>query len=114
VRSALLDEECRVKLKAGMQLKSAVSTVEIVVIRAPAEEVIVTCGGALMLTPDEEPSAVSGPSEIDEGDGPILGKRYANEEIGIECLCVKPGKGQLAVDGVPLPIKEAKQLPASD
>ena len=31
-----------------------------------------------------------------------------------ELLCVKPGKGSLSVDGVPLVVKDAKPLPASD
>jgi hypothetical protein len=29
-------------------------------------------------------------------------------------LVTKPGKGALALDGQPLPLKEAKPLPASD
>lgn len=32
----------------------------------------------------------------------------------MEVLCTKPGQGTLALNGVPLPLKAAKPLPASD
>jgi hypothetical protein len=47
-------------------------------------------------------------------DGTLLGKRYADEDLGVEVLCTKAGTGTLALDGTPLPIKAAKPLPASD
>jgi hypothetical protein len=43
-----------------------------------------------------------------------MGKRFADEETGLEVLCVKPGAGTLTVDGRPIGAKEAKKLPASD
>ena len=43
-----------------------------------------------------------------------VGKRYANEEIGLEVLCTKAGTGTLTVNGEVLLPKEAKPLPASD
>ncbi len=43
-----------------------------------------------------------------------MGKRYVDEAGTIELLCVKPGKGTLALDGAALVLKEAKPLPASD
>jgi len=46
--------------------------------------------------------------------GAVMGKRYIDATGQIELLCVKPGKGSLAVDGVALTLKEAKPLPASD
>lgn len=47
-------------------------------------------------------------------DGTQLGKRYADEGVGIEVLCTKPGTGTLTVNGDRLPMKEAKPLPSSD
>jgi hypothetical protein len=47
-------------------------------------------------------------------DGSQLGKRYADDEFGVELLCTKAGQGTLAVNGRPLPLKAAKPLPASD
>jgi hypothetical protein len=44
----------------------------------------------------------------------LLGKRYVHQASGLELLCVKPGAASLSVDGELLPLKSAKQLPASD
>jgi hypothetical protein len=100
------------ELKAGVQLKSAVSTTEVVVVRAPKEQVTLTCGGAPMLGRDED----SGGSEIQGGDegSALLGKRYVDDASDIEVLCTKPGDGTLAVDGRGLELKSAKPLPSSD
>ena len=43
-----------------------------------------------------------------------MGKRYVDSAGSVELLCVKPGKGSLALDGVVLTVKDAKPLPASD
>ena len=100
------------KLRAGQTLHSAVDATTVVVIRAPDDDLSVSCGGQEMLeaAPDPVPTAAddSGP------DGAQLGKRYADESVGIELLCTKAGGGALAVNGNPLPLKEAKPLPASD
>jgi hypothetical protein len=43
-----------------------------------------------------------------------MGKRYADDDLGLEVLCTKPGPGSLSVGDTPLPVKGAKPLPASD
>ena len=43
-----------------------------------------------------------------------MGKRYSDEESGLEVLCSKAGEGALAGDGRALPVKGAKPLPSSD
>ena len=43
-----------------------------------------------------------------------MGKRYVDEAGRVELLCVKAGKGSLAIDGVALKTKDAKSLPSSD
>jgi hypothetical protein len=48
------------------------------------------------------------------GDGPLLGKRYADDDLGLELLCTRAGTGALTVDGRPLLLKGAKPLPSSD
>ena len=48
------------------------------------------------------------------GDGPQLGKRYADEELGLELLCTRAGAGALTADGAVLGLKGAKPLPSSD
>ena len=98
------------KLRAGQTLHSAVDATTVVVIRAPDDDVSVTCGGQEMLDAAPSPARAAADSA---GDGAQLGKRYADESLGIELLCTKAG-GALAVNGNPLPLKEAKPLPASD
>jgi hypothetical protein len=101
------------KLRPGLKLHSAVSDAQVVVVKAPDGDLEVTCGGAPMVPDGEEaPAGV----ELDPslGEGPLLGKRYADEELGIELLCARPGDGALAVDGQVLLVKGAKPLPSSD
>jgi hypothetical protein len=50
----------------------------------------------------------------DFSSGTLMGKRYVDAAGTFELLCVKPGKGNLSVDGVALTIRDAKPLPASD
>jgi hypothetical protein len=101
------------KLRPGQKLHSAVCDAQVVVVRAPSTEVDVGCGGAPLLDEGQEPEHVA---ELDAalGDAPLLGKRYADEEVGLELLCTRPGKGALTLDGRPLPLKGAKPLPSSD
>jgi hypothetical protein len=99
------------QLKAGTRLRSAVSDVEVVVIRAPADEVDLTCGGAAMVEGD----AGGGGSISPGSEGSIvLGKRYVDAADRLEVLCTKPGEGALALDGEELVLKSAKPLPSSD
>jgi hypothetical protein len=56
------------------------------------------------------------PQAIEAGfdQGTQLGKRYADEELGVEVLCTKAGEGSLSVGETLLAVKGAKPLPASD
>jgi hypothetical protein len=47
-------------------------------------------------------------------EGTALGKRYAEEDLGIELLCTKAGEGDLFANGSRLLVKGAKPLPSSD
>lgn len=99
------------KLSVGQSLYSAVGATAVVVIRAPESEVGLTCGGEPMVT-EAAPPTSSVPS-TDEGSTQ-LGKRYADDASGLELLCTKADAGTLAVNGTPIPLKDAKPLPASD
>ena len=101
------------ELRPGLKLQSAVSDVQVVVVKAPAGEVEVGCGGAPMVA-DGDPVDASATLDASLGDGPQLGKRYADDERGIELLCAKGGDGALTVDGEVLQLKGAKPLPSSD
>jgi hypothetical protein len=100
-----------VKLRAGQTLHSAVDATTVVVIRAPDDDVSVTCGDAEMLesAPASPPAGGGG-----DGEGAQLGKRYVDDAGSIELLCTKAGSAALAVNGAPVGLKEAKPLPASD
>jgi hypothetical protein len=100
------------QLKAGARLKSATDETQIVVVRAPEGDVELTCGGHPLVPLDDEIA----PAAVEDGhSGPtLIGKRYADDGVGIELLCTKGGAGALFVNGAPLPLKEAKPLPSSD
>lgn len=99
--------------KPGSRMRSAVCATEVVVIAAPAQDIVLSCGGAPLLAEgDAAPPGVTLDSAAAEGTQ--LGKRYTNEAGTLELLCVKRGDGSLACAGVPLQIKGAKPLPSSD
>ena len=100
------------KLRVGQTLTSTVDATSLVVVRAPEEELAVTCGGAAMVPPGEAPVAGAAPGE--PGGGLLMGKRYADDALGLELLCVKAGDYPVAVNGATLLQKNAKPLPASD
>jgi hypothetical protein len=99
-------------LKAGARFKSAVCDTQVMVIKAPPGEFELSCGGAEMLAPTAEIGAATLQSL--HSTGTLIGKRYVNADESLELLCTKGGKGSLALNGVPLEVKQAKQLPSSD
>ncbi len=104
------------KLRPGLKLQSPVTETQLVVVRAPDAEVELAAGGVPLAEDGAEPAG--GPSTgvgLDaSGEGPKLGKRYADDELGLELLCTRAGEGALTVDGRPLLEKGAKPLPSSD
>ncbi len=96
-------------MKPGTKLKSIVCDTEVMLIRCG--EGTVECGGSAMA--EAKPDTLAALSE-DHSGGSLMGKRYVDASGAFELLCVKPGKGSLAVNGVALTIKDAKPLPASD
>ena len=100
-------------LKPGSRWKSAVCTGEVVVVRASAQATALECGGHPMVAHgDERPEGLS--PAVDRAEGIQVGKRYFDDETGTEALCSKAGAGSLSMDGRPLQLRAAKQLPASD
>ena len=96
-------------MKPGTKLKSTVCDTEIMVIRGSGA--VVECGGAPMA---EERPAQRGNLKPDFAQGTQIGKRYVDAAGTLELLCVKHGQGSLSIGGVPLQLKDAKPLPASD
>lgn len=101
------------QLKPGLRLESATCDTQVVVVKAPKDstEVDVRCGGEPMV---EMGAAGERLPRASEGDATLLGKRYADDELGLELLCTQGGDGSLAVGDQPLLVKGAKPLPSSD
>ena len=101
-------------LRTGARLRSQVDSTEIIVVRAPARPVSLTCGGHPMIDVKAEPDAGLTLNAA-QAEGSPVGKRFTLEEDpALEVLVTKGGDGSLAEGGVLLIVKEAKQLPSSD
>lgn len=98
-------------LRPGIKLNSAVCDTQIMVLRAPAGEVDIHCGGAPMSTDDV---SEKGDVNSDLSGGTLVGKRYVDEGETMEFLCTRGGDGTIQVNGDALGVKQAKQLPSSD
>jgi hypothetical protein len=100
-------------LRLGARYRSQVCTTEIIVVRAPATEVDLRCGGQPVVIASTPADTVR-TQEADESllGGTVMGKRYADGDL--EVLAVKAGSGSLTADGRPLTIKASKPLPSSD
>lgn len=100
-------------LKPGSRWKSAVCDAEVVVVRPAKTPITLECGGYPMI-----PHAAVKPTALavdqEHAEGCQAGKRFSDEESGVEVLCTKAGAGSLSIDGRPIGAKEAKKLPSSD
>ncbi|WP_019873068.1 hypothetical protein [Sporichthya polymorpha] len=101
------------ELKIGQRLRSQVDETEVVVVRAPAGSIELTCGGHPMI--DQAAAPADGLNLVEgEASGVHLGKRYADAAQTVELLVTKAGRGSLSLNGEVLEPKVAKPLPASD
>ncbi len=101
------------ELKPGSRWKSAVCGGEMVVVRPPKVAGTLACGGHAVV--EFANNGNNGAAVIEGHDGGLLmGKRYIDEDSGLEVLGSKPGKGALSFEGRLMPTKDAKPLPASD
>ena len=100
------------QLKPGTRLQSTVCDTQTIVVKAPADDLDVRCGGSPMVPLGT--TAEKAELAADFKEGTELGKRYATEDGGLELLCTKAGEGSLSIGEQPLPRKDAKPLPSSD
>ena len=100
------------QLKPGTRLQSTTCDTQVVVVKAPADDLDLRCGGQPMAAVDEQVERAA-PAD-GRAEGTLLGKRYALDGAGLELLCSKAGEGSLSVGDDPIPLKEAKALPSSD
>jgi hypothetical protein len=100
-----------VQLKPGTRLESVTCGTQVVVVKAPSADVDVRCGGEPMQPVgtggDRHPMSAT-------GEPTLVGKRYADDDLGLELLCTSAGEGALSVGDQPLLVKGAKPLPSSD
>jgi hypothetical protein len=102
------------RLLPGLRLHSQVCDTEVIVIRPGATPVDLRCGGVPMTPDDTAPAEKAGPDPA-HAAGTLLGKRYTTAPgASLEILVTKPGAGSLSDGDVPLVLKAARQLPASD
>lgn len=101
------------EIKTGARLRSAVCSTEVIVVKATPGEVDLRCGGAPMLAASETRDPSRLPDEAFAA-GTLMGKRYADEAMGLELLVTKPGSGTLTLADQPVQLKDAKPLPSSD
>ena len=100
------------ELRPGLRLESTTCDTQVVVVRAPAgADVDVRCGGEPMREVGTDGPRL--PISL-AGDATLIGKRYADDDLGLELLCTRGGEGALSVGDTPLPVKGAKPLPSSD
>jgi hypothetical protein len=99
-------------IKTGTRLKSQVCDTEVIVVKTGDGLDDLRAGGVPMreIGADADSGAVLDP-KFSEGN--VMGKRYV-DVAGAEVLVTKAGAGTLSIGEVPLSIKEAKPLPASD
>lgn len=101
------------ELRPGLRLESTTCDTQVVVVRAPRDtaDVDVRCGGEPMRELGTGGARIPISSD---GEATLLGKRYADDDLGLELLCTRGGDGALAVGDTPLLVKGAKPLPSSD
>lgn len=99
------------ELKPGSRLQSQADETQVVVVRSPADPIDLRCGGHPMVEIGAEPDLTPTPG-FDAGTQ--VGKRYADDTLGVEILCTKGGAGSLSVGEELLAVKGAKPLPSSD
>jgi hypothetical protein len=104
------------KVKAGTRLRSAVCDTEVIVVRAPAVEVTLHCGGQPMtlIAGNGSQRTASAAPDPALADGTQLGKRYVAAEPVLEVLCTRAGAGTLTLGDLPLAVANSKPLPSSD
>jgi hypothetical protein len=99
-------------VKVGARLGCPQCPTEVVVTRATEASAVLACSGSGLVGLEED-RPQGGHAEA-AAEPAQLGKRYVDDEGGLELLCTKPGAGQLSCDGRPVSLKSAKPLPSSD
>jgi len=100
-------------IKSGTRLKSQVCDTQVIVVKTADSLDELRAGGAPMVPLDSDAAAGDAGLDPEFSAGAVMGKRYV-DDAGAEVLVTKAGAGTLSIGTVPMSIKEAKPLPASD
>lgn len=100
-------------LKTGARLRSQVDDTQVIVVRAPADDLDLRIGGHPAIDVGAEP-AVGLSLEQGDAEPALMGKRYTREEGDLELLVTKAGQAALTIGSAPLVLKDSKPLPSSD
>lgn len=99
-------------LRAGTRLESQVCETTVIVVKASESLNGLRAGGAAMIPlGGEHDSGVALDPVLAQGNS--MGKRYVDAD-GAEVLVTRSGAGTLSIGNLPLVLKAAKPLPASD
>lgn len=99
------------QIKPGMRLASTTCDTNVIIVKGSGDFDI-RCGGHPMAEMGKAGDRVAVVDGF--GEGTLMGKRFADDDLGLEVLCTKPGAGSLSVADALLPVKGAKPLPSSD
>jgi len=99
-------------VKSGSRWRSQVCDTEVIVVRAGAGDVELTCGGQPLVPVGAERRQLEPLPGLTGGSQ--LGKRYTDDSGSVELLVTRAGAGSLGIGSVPLTVKHARPLPASD
>lgn len=97
----------------GNRLRSQVCDGQFIVVRAPAAEVDLRCGGQPLVPLDAAKTERLSP-EGESTEQPQLGKRYTDAGGDLELLVTKTAGFALTADGEQLALLQSKPLPSSD
>ena len=97
-------------LKPGSRLQSQTCDTQVIVVRAPGDDIDLRCGGEAMVAVGPAGDRLA--ADAAHSSGTLMGKRYGDDAL--ELLCTKPGAGSLSIGDDPITVKDAKLLPSSD
>ena len=99
-------------IKTGTRLQSQACETQVIVVKT-ADSLDNLCAGGVPMVPLGTPAEGTHRLNPALSAGAVMGKRYV-DEAGAEVLVTRPGVGTLSIGAVPLQLKQAAPLPASD
>ena len=102
------------KPRPGQALASTVDSTTVLVVRAPGSEISLTCAGVEMWDPKSGGACPAGEADPAQLTGTQMGKRYADERVGLELTVHEARQRNHRGQRRPACPLGPKLLPASD